>query len=68
MSTPKKTQDAKLAIDPLKENEAGQIEGGFSEILSARAADDGLNVHCPVTNQSQCGGGGTTTTFDPSVG
>ncbi len=57
MSTPKKASQEKLSVEPLKENELGQIEGGFSEIIDSALNDDSgfdLNVSCP-TNQSQCG-------------
>ncbi len=60
MSTSKKATPApqeettKTTVEPIKENELGQIEGGFSEIQSTEPSDPGLNISCP-TNQSQCG-------------
>ena len=53
MST-KKEQES-LKVTPLNENEAGQIEGGFAEIMPESTEVDGLNVKCP-TNASGCGG------------
>ncbi|KAA2243516.1 hypothetical protein F0L74_13570 [Chitinophaga agrisoli] len=62
MSTPKKGKlpqegKEKLAIDPLKEDELGQIEGGFSEISQIEDEQESAfnGISCKTTNKSGCG-------------
>jgi hypothetical protein len=46
-----------LNLVPLKENELGQIEGGYAEVVPAEPSNDlsGINVGCPtVVNNSGC--------------
>ncbi|MGO4289248.1 hypothetical protein [Chitinophaga sp. RAB17] len=58
MSTEKKD----LGLTPLKENELGQIEGGFAEVDGAETESlDDTNVLCGI-NISKCG---KTTTATP---
>ncbi|KAA2243514.1 hypothetical protein F0L74_13560 [Chitinophaga agrisoli] len=58
MSAPKKDAPVTPQVDPLQENELGQIEGGFSEIDQEQFTDPGSEINgisCKITNQSQCG-------------
>ncbi|WP_188315993.1 hypothetical protein [Chitinophaga agrisoli] len=57
MSTPKKSTPVTPQVDPLKENELGQIEGGFSEIDQEQFTEPGSEINgisCKVTNESHC--------------
>ncbi|KAA2243515.1 hypothetical protein F0L74_13565 [Chitinophaga agrisoli] len=56
MSVPKDSKSTPL-VEPLKENEMGQIEGGFSEISQDFTQDQSEfnGIGCSTTNESQCG-------------
>ena len=52
MSTEKKKED--LKVTPLQENEAGQIEGGFTEIEPSATEEDGVNLALCLCNAVGC--------------
>jgi hypothetical protein len=56
------TKKENLDLTPLKENEQGQIEGGFAEVAGGNAAEaDGTNIwKCTENSVAGCGAPVTT--------